>query len=225
MYESEEPFGGYTGVKWRSSMSDAIVGGLIGVGSIILGFALNSGWEWWRYKRQVQREREGFRTLLSVEILQNLTALLLLRGALESALEYGDSRNVAYVFSVTAVMPEWQTTRWEMPEAGKCLDSSELMRIGEWYIKLGGINLLYQRLMEQVRQVKWENGALSIDRQAGDAAAEQIRGILENAKTLQDSPPPLPDADLDKGESIGAYLKDLEQRTLKEAGGIDTTAS
>jgi hypothetical protein len=140
-------------------------------------------------------------------------------------LEYGDSRNVAYVFSVTAVMPEWQTTRWEMPEAGKYLDASELMRIGEWYFKLDGINLLYQRLMEQVRAVKWENGALSIDKQAGDAAVDQIRGILANAKTLQDSPPPLPDAKLDKGESIHDYLKDLEQRTLKEAGEPNTSAS
>jgi hypothetical protein len=206
-------------------MSDVLAGCLLGVSGVILGFALNASWELWRYRKQEQPARDGYRTLLSVEILRNLTALLLLRGALENALEYGDSRNVAYVFSVTAVMPEWQTTRWEMPEAGKYLDASELMRIGEWYFKLDGINLLYQRLMEQVRAVKWENGALSIDKQAGDAAVDQIRGILANAKTLQDSPPPLPDAKLDKGESIHDYLKDLEQRTLKEAGEPNTSAS
>jgi hypothetical protein len=117
-------------------MSDVLVGGLIAIGSAVLGGAVTGFFSMYQDWRRGRHEQQSIKTLLSLEILQNLTALLALRTALESCLNYADSPHTALAFVVTASPPQWQTTRWRTQEVGRHLDSSELMRLGEWYTKL-----------------------------------------------------------------------------------------
>lgn len=186
---------------------------LIGV---VVGFALNAGWEWWRYQRQEHRERTGFRTLLSVELLQNLTGVEILRGAASYTLDYVDARDSAVQFLVATPLPQWQTTRWTAPEAGRYLKPSELMRLGEFYTKLDGLALLYQRLITQLQHLPTNsNGTFAIDSGIADEVVRQIQNLIAFAEDLVKNPPPLPDTKLNSGESIPDYLADLRQRQPK----------
>lgn len=193
-------------------MNDTILGALIGVGGAVLrgivtGFF--SIFQDWRHRRH---ERKSLRTLLSLEILQNLTALLTQRAALEYTLDYDNSGNSALAFVVTAAPPQWQTTRWRTPETGRYLSSSQLMRIGEWYTKLDGLTLLYQRLLTQLQHLQTADGKFRVNNEVGDDVKRQILAIIKYATDLQDNPPPLPDDRLNRGETIQDYLLDLQQR-------------
>lgn len=200
-------------------MDDVIRGALIGILGILLGVSatelfalLRDRKREQREKEQEQREKESFRTLLSLELLQNATALLIFRAALVSTLKYDDSIHITTAFIVTAVPPHWEMARWNALETGRHLNPSELLRIGEWYTKLDGATFLFERLMEQLRRLPLSNGKLAINPTVGDHAAEQIRDLVDYVEDLRANPPPLPDTKLNSGESVREYLEDLQRR-------------
>lgn len=198
-------------------MNDTILGALIGVGGAALGGIVTGFFSIFQDWKQRRHEQSSLRTLLSLEILQNLTALRTLRAALASTLDYDDSWRVAVAFVVTASPPQWQTTRWRMPETGRYLSSSQLMRLGEWYTKLGSVTLLYQRLLTQLQHLQTTDGRFRMNNDVGDDAKRQILAIIKYAAGLQDNPPPLPDEKLNRGETIRDYLVDLQQRQPETA--------
>lgn len=108
----------------------------------------------------------------------------------------------ALAFVVTVSPPQWQTTRWSAQEIGRHFVSSGLMRLGEWYTKLNGVSLLYQRLLTELQHLQTADGKYRMNKDVGDGAVRQI----------QEYPPPLPDAKLNSGKSIADYLADLRQR-------------
>jgi hypothetical protein len=133
--------------------SDVLVGGLIAIGSAVIGGVVTGYFSIYQEWRRDRHEQQSIRTLLSLEILQNLTDLEILRVASEYSLEYKDSRDSVVAFFVTTPLPQWQTTRWTAQAVGRHLKPSELMRIGEWYTKLDGLTLLYQRIMSQLQHL------------------------------------------------------------------------
>lgn len=193
-------------------MDDTVRGALIGVIGTILGVAATMLFTLLHDRVREQRERQGIRTLLSVEILQNATALLVFHKVLETTLDYDDAKHITAAFLVTAVPPHWEKSRWNAPETGRYLTSAELLRIGEWYTKLDSATFLYERLMEQLRHLPAPDGKLAINVAVGTNAVQQIRGLLEYAEELRKNPPPLPDAKLNSGESVREYLDDLQRR-------------
>jgi hypothetical protein len=129
----------------RATLIGAVVGAVVGTVTTAL-FTLLRDW------KRDRREKESFRTLLSLELLQNATALLIFHKALETTLEYDDAKHSTTAFMVTAIPPHWEQARWSTLETGRHLSPSELLRIGEWYTKLDGATFLYERLMEQLRR-------------------------------------------------------------------------
>src|SRR5690348_573699 len=105
------PFIGYTESERRCAMDDVLVGRLIAISSAVVGAGVTGYFSLYQEWRREKHERQSIRTLLSLEILQNLTALRLLRGVLENLLVYADSSSTALAFLVTASPPQWQTTR------------------------------------------------------------------------------------------------------------------
>lgn len=193
-------------------MSDTVVGAVIGVLGALAGVAIASSFTLLHDSERERREKESTRTLLSLELLQNATAIITFRAALEATLGYPDSRHVTAAFLVTAVAPRWEKVRWNSLEVGRHLTPSELMRMGEWYTKLDGLTFLYERLTEQVRRLQIANGSPIVDVTMGEHVIQQIRGLVDYANELRTNAPPLLDAKLSSGDSVQDYLKDLLQR-------------
>src|SRR5258708_29370431 len=55
------------------------------------------------------------------------------------------------------------TTRWNYVQVGSYLSRGDLLRIAEWYMKLNGLTLIHQHLLQQAQM------ALDTDRVAGSA--------------------------------------------------------
>jgi len=102
--------------------------------------------------------------------------------------------------------------------------------MGEWYTKLDGLTFLHARLLEQVRhvrQVSSANGGRMGPSTMGDYVRQGLQSLLEYADDLYTHPPALPDAKMNRGETVQEYLKDLSSRLqqsdeVEEASARDT---
>jgi hypothetical protein len=200
-------------------MSDVLIGGLIAIGSAVVGGAVTGYFSLYQEWRRDNHEQQSIRTLVSLEILQNLTAVEILRAAAGYSLDYKDARDSVVTFFVATPLPHWETARWKSEAVGRHLKPSQLMRIGEWYTKLDGLTLLYQRIMSQLQHLPTtSDGHFDIKADMAEDAVRQIRNFIDYAADLIKHSPPLPDAKLSTGESIPDYLADLQQRQPKVKG-------
>lgn len=197
-------------------MSDVLIGGLIAIGSAVLGGAVTGFFAVYQNWAQERHEGQSIRTLLSLEIVQNVTALSILHDEAEDSLRYRNPSNSAIHFLIKVQLPQWQTVRWKTEAVGRHLKPSELMRIGELYTRLDGVTLLYQRTMTQLQLLpKDSDGRIAITTGIADNVVEEIQSLIMYAAAVIDNSPPLPDAKLDSGESIADYLAELQQRQPK----------
>lgn len=157
--------------------------------------------------RTERRRRRGVRMLVTQELWHNQTILIVLRAELETSLQYDDACLSVADFRATAGLPRWQRVRWELPDVDVAFDLTNLTRVSEWYVKLEGLTLLYDRLMKQVVHLN------NVTQEQGAGVVEQIKGMVDYVADLLANPPPLPDERLERDRGMKRYVRDLLERT------------
>jgi hypothetical protein len=160
----------------------------------------------------------GVRALLSSEMLHNATALTVLQGHLDLLAQFDDSMSALAVFRSTAKSPQWQRTRWNLPDVGGAVALADLLRLTEWYKDLDQMTYLYDNMIGLVIQLDLSQRDEKTNWRA-HVGVQELKGIAKFAGKLVGNMPPLPDKRFDSDSGVKRYYKDLADRQTAPATG------
>jgi hypothetical protein len=165
-------------------MSDVLLGGLIGLGGVILGFALNAGWEWWRSDRGEEEQLASVRQLVAQEVDLNYRRLLRFVATLMKQ-RHTFAALAPYVEEVLGPPPTWERARWDSAPIliARAFKQDELLRIGRWYARLDDTGQQIARVTGQSRLLRDANAAYVPSLIAPEYVEAQLEEILKAAVT------------------------------------------
>lgn len=133
----------------------------------------------WLFGYVTERKRQrGVRELVKLEVRYNEAAVEVFKGHVA---QIQDASVPTKAFGLMKGAPEWQRTRWDLPDVGAAFSPGELVRLSTWYYALDRLGGQYQWLISIVQ--KYEASGEDAERVAEviTVALDGISSMVETA--------------------------------------------
>jgi hypothetical protein len=132
---------------------------VVGLAGVVAGFILNEGATFWRKQREEVKQAKAVRTILHIEIIQNLDAL---HNFWDEANKFEGTDNFSSDESRAhhmvgrlrgLVFSSWSYKVWEsqLPLLPNALRVDEIKQVNHFYKQLNDITVLYSKLLQRLK--------------------------------------------------------------------------
>lgn len=130
---------------------------VVGLTGVVVGFLLNEGATFWRKQREEVKQAKAVRTILHIEIIQNLNALQNFwdeANKVEGTDNFSSDESRAHYMVGRLrrlVFPSWSYKVWEsqLPLLPNALNVNEIKQVNHFYNQLNDITVLYSKMLQR----------------------------------------------------------------------------
>lgn len=134
-----------------------IIPAFIGLGGVILGFVLSEGASYIRRRREQQQLTQAIKTLIRIEIDQNLAWLSEVAQRLDKE-EQDVNRRQMFSLLISMPMPIWSHQLWEsqLVSVPSALSTEMISKVHEFHGDLDNISKLVLGIRDNPKQVTYQ---------------------------------------------------------------------